>query len=60
VAANKSGAFPNDAPLLMVPDVLEGLIALARAARARAVVRPASRFALVVRLFNLTRIVELR
>jgi UDP-N-acetylmuramoyl-tripeptide--D-alanyl-D-alanine ligase len=35
VAAGKRGMFPNDAPLLVVPDVLEGLIALARAARAR-------------------------
>src|SRR3954454_14201494 len=35
VAADKRGMFPNDAPLLVVPDVLEGLIALARAARAR-------------------------
>ena len=35
VAANKGGMFPNDAPLLMVPDVLEGLSALARAARER-------------------------
>ncbi|MEI8153089.1 MAG: Mur ligase family protein, partial [Hyphomicrobiales bacterium] len=35
VAAEKHAAFPKDAPLLVVPDVLEGLIALARAARAR-------------------------
>ena len=35
VAADKRGIFPNDAPLLVVPDVLKGLIALARAARAR-------------------------
>src|SRR5206468_11596215 len=35
VAAEKRGMFANDAPLLVVPDVLEGLIALARAARAR-------------------------
>src|SRR4051812_44905999 len=35
VAADKRGVFPSDAPLLVVPDVLEGLIALARAARAR-------------------------
>ena len=31
----KRDAFPKDAPLLVVPDVLEGLRALARAARAR-------------------------
>src|SRR5437868_14878258 len=35
VAADKRGSFAKDAPLLVVPDVLEGLIALARAARAR-------------------------
>ena len=35
VAADKRGMFPKDAPLLVVPDVLEGLTALARAARAR-------------------------
>jgi len=35
VAADKRDAFAKDAPLLAVPDVLEGLIALARAARAR-------------------------
>jgi UDP-N-acetylmuramoyl-tripeptide--D-alanyl-D-alanine ligase len=35
VAADKRARFPSDAPLLMVPDVLEGLRALARAARAR-------------------------
>ena len=35
VAADKAGAFPKDVPLLIVPDVLEGLRALARAARAR-------------------------
>ena len=35
VAADKAGAIPKDAPLLIVPDVLEGLRALARAARAR-------------------------
>ena len=35
VAADRRGAFPKDAPLLVVPDVLEGLTALARAARAR-------------------------
>ena len=35
VAANKRGLFPTDAPLLMVPDVLEGMTALARAARGR-------------------------
>ena len=32
---DKRDAFPNDAPLLVVPDVLEGLRDLARAARAR-------------------------
>src|SRR5438045_5946709 len=35
VAAAKRGIFSKDAPLLVVPDVLEGLIALAKAARAR-------------------------
>jgi len=35
VAADKRDAFAKDAPLLAVPDVLEGLIALARAGRAR-------------------------
>jgi len=35
VAASKRGMFPKDAPLLVVTDVLEGLTALARAARAR-------------------------
>ena len=35
VAADKAAMFPKDAPLLIVPDVLEGLTALARAARAR-------------------------
>src|ERR1043165_1249475 len=35
VAADKREAFTDDAPLLVVPDVLEALIALARAARAR-------------------------
>jgi UDP-N-acetylmuramoyl-tripeptide--D-alanyl-D-alanine ligase len=35
VSAEKRGAFPKDAPLLMVPDVLEGLRELARASRAR-------------------------
>ena len=35
VAANKRDSMPKDAPLLVVPDVLEGLRALARAARAR-------------------------
>jgi UDP-N-acetylmuramoyl-tripeptide--D-alanyl-D-alanine ligase len=35
IAADKRGMFPKDAPLLVVPDVLEGLTALARAARAR-------------------------
>ncbi len=35
VAADKLGMFPKDAPLLAVADVLEGLTALACAARAR-------------------------
>src|SRR5258708_20077675 len=35
VAADKRDAFGKDAPLLVVPDVLEGLIALARTAPAR-------------------------
>src|SRR5215212_4613468 len=35
VAADKRDAFGKDAALLVVPDVLEGLIALAGAARAR-------------------------
>ena len=35
VAASKRHEFSKDAPLLAVPDVLEGLIALARASRAR-------------------------
>src|SRR5262245_19023020 len=34
VAAARRDAFPADAPLLVVPDVLEGLRALARAAPA--------------------------
>jgi UDP-N-acetylmuramoyl-tripeptide--D-alanyl-D-alanine ligase len=36
VAADRRGRFPDDAPLLVVPDVLDGLRELARAARARA------------------------
>jgi UDP-N-acetylmuramoyl-tripeptide--D-alanyl-D-alanine ligase len=35
VATDKRGQFDKDAPLLVVPDVLEGLRDLARAARAR-------------------------
>ena len=35
IAAAKREAFPKDAPLLIVPDVLEGLRDLARASRAR-------------------------
>ena len=35
VAADKRAAFPDDAPLLVVPDVLAALVDLARAARAR-------------------------
>jgi UDP-N-acetylmuramoyl-tripeptide--D-alanyl-D-alanine ligase len=35
VAADKRGMFAKDAPLLVVPDVLDGLIVLARAARER-------------------------
>ena len=35
VAAAKRDMFPKDAPLLVVPDVLDGLSDLARAARAR-------------------------
>ena len=35
VAASKRDDFAKDAPLLAVPDVLDGLIALARASRAR-------------------------
>ena len=35
VATGKRSTLPKDAPLLAVPDVLEGLRALARAARAR-------------------------
>ncbi len=35
VAAGKRAMLPNDAPLLVVPDVLEALRALGRAARAR-------------------------
>jgi UDP-N-acetylmuramoyl-tripeptide--D-alanyl-D-alanine ligase len=39
VAADKRAAMPKDAPLLVVPDVLAGLVALARAARARSAAR---------------------
>jgi UDP-N-acetylmuramoyl-tripeptide--D-alanyl-D-alanine ligase len=35
VAADKRASFPADAPLLVVPDVLDGLCDLARAARER-------------------------
>jgi UDP-N-acetylmuramoyl-tripeptide--D-alanyl-D-alanine ligase len=35
VAADRAGGFPEHAPLLIVPDVLDGLRDLARAARAR-------------------------
>jgi UDP-N-acetylmuramoyl-tripeptide--D-alanyl-D-alanine ligase len=35
VAADRRAQFPEDAPLLVVPDVLDGLRGLARAARAR-------------------------
>ncbi|OYW52775.1 MAG: UDP-N-acetylmuramoylalanyl-D-glutamyl-2, 6-diaminopimelate--D-alanyl-D-alanine ligase, partial [Rhizobiales bacterium 12-68-15] len=35
VARDKAGAFAADAPLLVVEDVLEGLVAAGRAARAR-------------------------
>ena len=35
IAADRRGELPSDAPLLAVPDVLEGLQALAREARAR-------------------------
>lgn len=39
VAADRLAGLPADAPLLIVADVLEGLIALARAARARSQAR---------------------
>jgi UDP-N-acetylmuramoyl-tripeptide--D-alanyl-D-alanine ligase len=39
VAESKRGMFAKDAPLLVVPDVLEGLTALARAARVRSKAR---------------------
>jgi UDP-N-acetylmuramoyl-tripeptide--D-alanyl-D-alanine ligase len=39
IAADKRAAFPLDAPLLIVPDVLAALIDLARAARARSQAR---------------------
>jgi UDP-N-acetylmuramoyl-tripeptide--D-alanyl-D-alanine ligase len=39
VAADKRTAFPADAPLLVVPDVLAALVDLARAARARSPAR---------------------
>jgi UDP-N-acetylmuramoyl-tripeptide--D-alanyl-D-alanine ligase len=42
VADARRGEFPGDAPLLAVPDVLAGLVALARAARARATARIAA------------------
>ena len=35
IAAGRRGEFPNDAPLLIVPDVLDGLRDLARVARSR-------------------------
>src|SRR5215470_6960046 len=39
VAADKRAAFPADAPLLIVPDVLAALVDLARAGRARSPAR---------------------
>ena len=39
VAASRRGDMPKDAPLLVVPDVLAGLVDLARAARARSQAR---------------------